>query len=66
MTLAVVETSVDYLAADLDPEDISSLIGALTRLLDRDLVADCPWCDTLGLVDGDDGLEFCDHHVLDV
>ena len=63
VTLAVVETCFDYLAADLDPEDISSLIGALTRLLDRHLVADCPWCDSLGLVDGDDGIEFCQHPV---
>jgi hypothetical protein len=33
----------------------------LTRLVDRGRIEECPWCDTLGLVDGDDGPEFCGH-----
>ncbi|KUI13596.1 hypothetical protein AU192_04105 [Mycobacterium lehmannii] len=32
----------------------------------RQAIAACPWCDTLGLVDGQDGEPvFCDHRAVD-
>jgi len=33
---------------------------------EREAIAACPWCDTLGMVDGDGGPEFCDHDRADV
>jgi len=39
--------------------------GRLTHA-QRAAIAACPWCDSLGLVDGQDGEPvFCDHHAWD-
>lgn len=61
--VAVVVAAGDhvYLVGDPPPCGVEILISTLTRLLKRNRIATCPWCDTLGLVDGDGGLDFCTH-----
>jgi hypothetical protein len=61
VTLAVVEDQHHYLAADLHPWCMAAVADTLTGLVDRGRIEECPWCDTPGLVDGDDGPEFCGH-----
>ena len=61
--------SVDYLIRleqGRDRRPSAQVLAALADALlhgfaSRGRVEECPWCDTLGLVDGDGGFEFCTH-----
>jgi hypothetical protein len=54
------------LTAALDLSRLECLITELTKVADRHRRELCVLCDTLGLVDGPGGAEFCDHHAIDV
>lgn len=54
------------LSATLDLSRLECLIAELTNVADRRRRELCPWCDTLGMIAGPDGLEFCTHDLADV
>lgn len=53
------------LTAALDLAGLECLIAGLTEAADRHRRELCPWCDTLGMIDGADGPEFCTHQFVD-
>jgi hypothetical protein len=64
-TVAVFETDREYLVVHLDLYEVDALARMLATVAAGGLRQACPWCDSLGLVDGDDGPEFCEHHLVD-
>jgi hypothetical protein len=60
------ETERDTLTAALNLAGLECLIAGLTKAADRHRRELCPWCDSLGLIDGPDGSEFCTHQLADV
>jgi hypothetical protein len=54
------------LTAALDLAGLECLIAGLTKVADRYRRELCPWCDTLGMIDGLGGPEFCCHEITDV
>jgi len=53
------------LSATLDLGRLECLIAELTKAADRHRRELCAWCDSLGMIDGLDGPEFCTHRVAD-
>ncbi len=41
--------------------DVDGLIAALRTNAGATAISTCHWCDSLGMVDGDDGPMFCEH-----
>jgi hypothetical protein len=54
------------LSTTLDLSRLECLIAELTKVADRRRRDLCPWCDTLGMIDGPDGPEPCNHEPTDV
>jgi hypothetical protein len=63
--VTIIENSREYLTIHLDLYELEVLARTLTTIAERTQRELCPWCDTLGMVDGDDGPEFCDHDMAD-
>ncbi len=63
--VTVFETDREYLTIHLDLYELEVLASTLTRIAERTKRELCPWCDTLGMVDGYGGPEFCDHDMVD-
>ena len=61
--LSVAAGDTISLGATLDLFDLEVLISELTKAADRHRRELCPWCDSLGMIDGLDGPEFCTHEI---
>lgn len=64
--ITVAASDQHRLTAVLDLSRLECLIAGLTKVADRHRRELCPWCDTLGMIDGPDGPEFCTHRIADV
>ncbi|AKK28203.1 hypothetical protein [Mycobacterium sp. EPa45] len=41
--------------------EVDGLIAALRKNAHETAISSCGWCDSVGMVDGEDGPAFCDH-----
>jgi hypothetical protein len=64
--LSVAAGDTVSMGATLNMADLECLIAELTKVADRRRRELCVLCDSLGLVDGPDGLELCEHRMADV
>jgi hypothetical protein len=64
--ITVAASDKHRMTAALDLAGLECLIAGLTKVADRHRRELCPWCDTLGMIDGSDGPEFCTHETADV
>lgn len=63
--LTIIDTARAYRRVHLDLFDVEALADKLAGIAERGWRDVCPWCDSRGLVDGPDGPESCDHHLVD-
>ncbi|ANE80996.1 hypothetical protein A7U43_18390 [Mycobacterium adipatum] len=59
--LTIADTPENALCVHLDVSDIEQLILVLTEAADRIRYKLCPWCDSVGVVEGASGPESCTH-----
>ncbi|OBK20223.1 hypothetical protein [Mycobacterium sp. 1245852.3] len=63
--VSIIETGWEYLTVHLELYELEVLATKLTQVAARVKRELCPGCDSLGMVDGDRGPEFCDHAMVD-